>query len=675
MGGKSEQDIKPERDFGSVFATIRASADDLVFPVSSFAELADAIGTREVAIGRMSVPVSKLGNIIPARFFPLASREDFEEKLTELSQSRAPLTQEPLSVPHPITPRKIERPKPASRRHLPPLAGGAGGGVATGAPNVIVDWVWWNQNEGQVLWTFVNTSAQQCSVILFRDGYYFGGAFWPLYIKEGFGLRTTLSSLGGNLFGPYYMHAPLGLVHFAGQAYIVVFIFTLDPGEAWGTVESGFTGKGGQPTEPEGPLFAVEVEPEGGATNFCLQYDPQQVADYATTASNSFGSSSPAYEPNPNTFDFLPFKPVQPISAFEPFMALYPADVVQRGNCGSSPFWYFSQSLGDPPGNTISGPGVCSWAPDRRDVFVRGTDDALWHRWYASDQFGIGEIEGWAGWESLWGTLASDPCAVSWGENRIDVFVMGPDRSLRHICFDTSLGGYEGGWRDWESLSAPETAAWDGTPAQTEDDGWQTLSPAQGYGLVSKPAAISWGPNSLRVFVYATTPGSATTDLWFLSFEDGVWTQAWEKVQVPLNDPFEPGSSPAVVAWENGRIDIVAQGKSALWHLAYAWGWQAWENLFTVVAAPIVGFERPQSPAVSSWAPGRLDVFALEERPMGAQGDSAMWHLWFDGGSWQHWEALGGQFNSDPCAISASANTIDVFARGTQLDLQHFWWG
>ncbi len=676
MAGGESEGTRPERDFGSVYAEIRDSADDLVFPVDSFAELAEAIGTTEVTIGRMSVPVSKLGYIIPARLFPLANREDFEQKLTELAESREPLTREPRSVPLPITPSKVGPAKASSRRRLPPLAGGAGGGVASGSANVTVDWVWWNHNEGQVLWTFVNTSSQKCSVILFRDGYYFGGAFWPIYIKEGFGLRTDLSALGDNLLGPYYMHAPLSVVHFAGQAYIVAFIFTLDPGEAWGTVESGFTGKGGQPTEPEDPLFVVEVEPEGAATSFCLQYDPQHVTDFAGTASNSGISSSPAYQPNPNTFDFLPFKPVQPISAFEPFVALYPADVVQRGNCGSSPFWYFSQSLGDPPGNTISGPGVCSWAPDRRDVFVRGTDNALWHRWYASDQFGVGEIEGWADWESLWGTLASDPAAASWGENRIDVFAMGPDRSLRHICYDTSLGGYEGGWQDWESLSAPETPAWDGTPAQTEDDGWQALSPAAGYGLVSKPAAISWGPNSIRVFVYATTPGSPpTTNLWFMSCEDGAWAQMWEKVQVPLGEAFQAGSSPAAVAWEDQRIDIVVQGVSALWHLAFAGGWQPWENLFTVVAAPIVGFEPAQSPAVSSWAPGRLDVFALEERPKGKQGDSAIWHLWFDGGSWQHWEALGGQFNSDPCAISASADTIDVFARGTQPDLQHFWWG
>ncbi len=29
-----------------------------------------------------------------------------------------------------------------------------------------------------------------------------------------------------------------------------------------------------------------------------------------------------------------------------------------------------------------SGPGAASWATDRLDVFVRGTDNALWHKWW-----------------------------------------------------------------------------------------------------------------------------------------------------------------------------------------------------------------------------------------------------------------------------------------------------
>src|SRR5262245_31602658 len=71
------------------------------------------------------------------------------------------------------------------------------------------------------------------------------------------------------------------------------------------------------------------------------------------------------------------------------------------------------QSLG---GGITSAPAICSWAPGRLDVFARGEDFALWHK-YSRD------LQSWSEWESLGGGLASPPAAVSWGEGRIDVFV------------------------------------------------------------------------------------------------------------------------------------------------------------------------------------------------------------------------------------------------------------
>ncbi|MDD7942985.1 hypothetical protein PHK61_31740, partial [Actinomycetospora lutea] len=39
---------------------------------------------------------------------------------------------------------------------------------------------------------------------------------------------------------------------------------------------------------------------------------------------------------------------------------------------------------------------------------------------------------GWSGWESLGGVLTSEPAAVSWRSDRIDVFVRGTDNALWH---------------------------------------------------------------------------------------------------------------------------------------------------------------------------------------------------------------------------------------------------
>jgi hypothetical protein len=67
------------------------------------------------------------------------------------------------------------------------------------------------------------------------------------------------------------------------------------------------------------------------------------------------------------------------------------------------------------------GADVSSWGSGRLDVFVRGSDNALWHRWYDGS---------WSAWESLGGHLTSDPTAASWGRDRIDVFARFPDNGL-----------------------------------------------------------------------------------------------------------------------------------------------------------------------------------------------------------------------------------------------------
>lgn len=57
-------------------------------------------------------------------------------------------------------------------------------------------------------------------------------------------------------------------------------------------------------------------------------------------------------------------------------------------------------------GVLTSYPAVSSWASGRLDVFVRGTDNAMWHKWFDRK---------WSSWESLGGMLTSAPGAVSWG--------------------------------------------------------------------------------------------------------------------------------------------------------------------------------------------------------------------------------------------------------------------
>jgi hypothetical protein len=71
-----------------------------------------------------------------------------------------------------------------------------------------------------------------------------------------------------------------------------------------------------------------------------------------------------------------------------------------------------------------SAPAVASWGRNRVDVFVRGTDEGTWHKWWDGQ---------WRDWRGRGGRLTSAPAAVSWGFGRLDVFVRGTDNAMWHI--------------------------------------------------------------------------------------------------------------------------------------------------------------------------------------------------------------------------------------------------
>lgn len=81
-----------------------------------------------------------------------------------------------------------------------------------------------------------------------------------------------------------------------------------------------------------------------------------------------------------------------------------------------------------------SDPDCVSWGANRIDCFVRGTDNALWHIWWAG---GLGS------WESWHGALNSGPTAASWGAGRLDIFAQGTDNGLWHIWWQGALGSWE----------------------------------------------------------------------------------------------------------------------------------------------------------------------------------------------------------------------------------------
>jgi hypothetical protein len=208
--------------------------------------------------------------------------------------------------------------------------------------------------------------------------------------------------------------------------------------------------------------------------------------------------------------------------------------------------WFGWENLG---GILTSTPAVSSWSANRLDCFVRGTDNAMWHKWWNGSS--------WIGWENLGGVLTSEPAAVSWGPNRIDCFVRGTDNAMWHKWWNGSA------WSGWENL---------------------------GGILTSGPAVCSWAPNRLDCFVRGTDNA-----MWHKWWNGSAWV-GWEKLGGVLT------SSPAAVSWGPNRIDTFVRGTdNAMWHKWWnGSAWSGWENLGGVLTS---------APGAVSWGSNRIDTF------------------------------------------------------------------
>ncbi len=178
--------------------------------------------------------------------------------------------------------------------------------------------------------------------------------------------------------------------------------------------------------------------------------------------------------------------------------------------------WSASHSLG---GTFTSGPAVAMMTTTRVDVFARGTDNALWHN------IGSGTSESssnwsWSGWENLGGVLTSDPAAVSWGPDRIDVFARGTDNGLsahvverqrlvrvgepgRNPLLRSGSGFLGRSAASTCSCAVRPYSLWHKSYSGGTWSSWENL----GGVITSDPDAVSLAPDRIHVFARGTDNG------------------------------------------------------------------------------------------------------------------------------------------------------------------------
>jgi hypothetical protein len=299
----------------------------------------------------------------------------------------------------------------------------------------------------------------------------------------------------------------------------------------------------------------------------------------------------------------------------------------------------------------VGRPAVVSWGLDRIDLFVHGPDNALWTKsWWNG--------AAWSGYTQLGPEpFLGDPSVVSMGPYLIDVFVQGTDNAL----WTKSLRS--GTWTGYtqlgpEPIAGPPTAvSWgpnriDVFVQGTDNALWWKFwngSSWSGYtqlgpkSFLGQPAVVARGPNLLDVFVQATDG-----TLWTNRTLDGLhWSGYTQLGPSPIAGP------PTAVSWGPNRIDVFVKGTdNALW--TKSWNGASWSGYTQLGTEPIASV-----PSVVSWGSNRIDVFV--------QGtDNALWTKSWNGASWSGYTQLGTEpIVSEPSVVSWGPRRIDVFVRGT----------
>lgn len=321
------------------------------------------------------------------------------------------------------------------------------------------------------------------------------------------------------------------------------------------------------------------------------------------------------------------------------------------------------------------------------EVFARGRDNALWHKWQTAN--------GWSDWESLGGDLQGGPAVARHAGGGLEVFSVASDGTLRHI-WQTAQG-----WSGWDSLGGqlvgsvsvgmnydkrlevfaqtPDGALWHiwQERSYTQWSAWAPMgirftgNPAVGMGSGRNPAN-----GALCVFVVGTDhtlqfahqrsaagstdwsgfqriAGPVTTDVALSRSPDGRQelfyaddTGAMRHVFQLSDDTFAwsspPGSfggvlrdRPAAIRNSDDRLEVFHRGGDGRIHNAFQTapnnGWSGWHPRELTGAR---GF-----PVVARNGDGRLEVFALDS----ATGNVT--HMWQDKPSGDPWYAgsLGGE--------------------------------
>jgi len=257
-----------------------------------------------------------------------------------------------------------------------------------------------------------------------------------------------------------------------------------------------------------------------------------------------------------------------------------------------------------------------SMFPNHTDLYVLGLDNACWHNWWDGTQ--------WGSWESLGGTFIGDMCAVSWDPKRMDIFARGMDNAVYHKI-------------------------WNGTDWLPSKKGWENL----GGLVIGGPKAVCWGPDRIDVVARGTD-----NQVLHKTWDGKVWQPsptAWTNLGGSTISDVTP------VSWGPNRLDLFAQGADNKFYQK-SWDGSAWVPPAAADWTGLGGGTWLSKPAAVAWGENRITV-------AGQGNDNAVWVKEWNGSSWSEWKSLGGLITDGPVLDPRGGERAAVYARGADAGL------
>jgi hypothetical protein len=267
----------------------------------------------------------------------------------------------------------------------------------------------------------------------------------------------------------------------------------------------------------------------------------------------------------------------------------------------------------------------CSESQRRLDVFYPDSSGSLRQ---------LGYDGSWAT-ADLGGVAASDPVAVSWGDDRLDIFVLGTDSKLQHINYVPDA------WSAWES-------------APFSDHTWLSGE---------RPTATSPGIGKLDVFGRGSDKGLQRF------YWDGSGNWKWNDCAFSVNDLIAQAglvsgltSQPIAVSMTAGRSDVFIRGADlSLWTaVAHDDSCGEWKSLGKPGGMNMMG-----APTAISRAPGRIAAYARA-------ADSSLWAREWTGLIWTEWAMVATEVAGDMTAALSGRGTELLASKAEGLSSLHW---